>query len=87
MTIKTMSRAKLTASKQAALERKLIAVEKELVSGIKKALAKVISLDDLHEIMNCCEELALKWDDRPPIDFSDDDLNSFNLSDNEEGEK
>lgn len=84
MAIKIMSKTKISDTKMAALEKQLVEIERELVNGIKGAIGMVMTLDSLHEIMDYCEDLSLNWDDRPPMDFNDDDLDSFDLPDDEE---
>jgi|WetSurSiteA1Bulk_404760.scaffolds.fasta_scaffold01113_11 hypothetical protein len=85
MAIKIMSRTKLTQSRKASLEKQLAEIERSLVVGIKDAISMLFTLDALHEIMDYCEELAAKWEDKP-LDFTDDDLDSFDLDDDENEE-
>jgi hypothetical protein len=85
MAIKIMSKTKLTQSRKASLEKQLAEIELDLVKGIREAISMIMTLDALHEVMDYCEELAAKWEDKP-LDFTDDDLDSFDLDDDENEE-
>jgi hypothetical protein len=84
MAIKIMSRTKITQSKRESIERQLAEIEVELVKGIKEAIGMIFTLDALNEVMDYCEDLVANWDDKP-LDFTDDDLDSFDSDDDDEG--
>jgi len=61
MAIKVLCKHELLQNKVNQDELKLKIFEEELVDQIKKALACLINLDDMHDIKDYIDELIINW--------------------------